>query len=152
MFKWDPIYPWITKGLLKSIKTKNKLYKECKKRPTERRITKFKEFRNKLHNLIRISKRTFYNNKFQTSKNDMKKTWKTINNILGRKKSALIQAQFKNSHGENISDPQLIANDFNDFFVNIGPKLASKINSWQRISRVFKRPNRKKCFLISSNR
>ena len=46
----DLIYPWITKGLLKSIKTKNKLYKECKKRPTERRITKFKEFRNKLHN------------------------------------------------------------------------------------------------------
>ena len=25
----DPIYPWITKGLLNSIKTKNKLYKEC---------------------------------------------------------------------------------------------------------------------------
>ena len=38
----DPIYPWITKGLLNSIKTKNKLYKECKKRPTESRITKFK--------------------------------------------------------------------------------------------------------------
>ena len=47
----------------------------------------------------------------------MKKTWKTINNILGRKKNALIQAQFKNSHGETISDPQLIANDFNDFFL-----------------------------------
>ena len=59
----------------------------------------------------------------------MKKTWKTINNILGRKKNALIQPQFKNSHGKNSSDPQLIANDFNDFFVNIGPKLASKINS-----------------------
>ena len=59
----------------------------------------------------------------------MKKTWKTINNILGRKKNALIQAQFKNSHEETISDPQLIANDFNDFFVNIGPNLASKINS-----------------------
>ena len=125
----DPIYPWITKGLLNSIKTKNKLYKECKKRPTERRITKFKVFRNKLHNLIRISKRKFYENKFQKSKNDMKKTWKTINNILGRKKNALIQAQFKNSHGETISDPQLIANDFNDFFVNIGPNLTSKINS-----------------------
>ena len=91
----DPIYPWITKGLLKSIETKNKLYKECKKQPTEKRITKFKEFRNKLHNLIRISKRKFYDNKFQKSRNDMKKTWKTINNILGRKKNALTQAQLR---------------------------------------------------------
>ena len=59
----------------------------------------------------------------------MKKTWKTINNILGRKKNALIQAQFKNSHRETISDPQLIATDFNDCFVNTVPNLASKINS-----------------------
>ena len=43
----DPIYLWITKGLLNSIKTKNKLNKECKKRPTERRITKFKVIKNK---------------------------------------------------------------------------------------------------------
>ena len=31
----------------------------------------------------------------------MKKIWKTINNILGRKKNALIQPQFKNSHNNN---------------------------------------------------
>ena len=54
----------------------------------------------------------------------------TVNNILGSKKNALIQVQFKNSHGENISIPQVLANDFNEvFLVNIGPKLASKINS-----------------------
>ena len=64
-----PIYNWITKGLLKSLKTKNELHKECKKLPTERRITKFMEFRSRLHNLIRTSKRKFYEKKFQKSKN-----------------------------------------------------------------------------------
>ena len=82
----------------------------------------------------------------------MKKTWKTINNILGRKKNALIQAQFKNSHGETISDPQLIANDFNDFFVNIGPNLASKINSTGKEYHEYLKEPIQKCFLISSNR
>ena len=32
----DPIYPLITKGLLNSIKTKNKLYKKCKKSGQQR--------------------------------------------------------------------------------------------------------------------
>ena len=78
----------------------------------------------------------------------MKKTRKTINNILGRKKNALVQAQFKNSHGETISDLQLIANDFNDFFVNIGPNLASKIHgTGKEYHEYLKDPIQKSVFL-----
>jgi len=59
----------------------------------------------------------------------MQKTWKTINNVIGRNKQSKVQSKFVNSKGENITNPQTISNDFNDFFVNIGPKLASKIKS-----------------------
>ena len=56
--------------------------------------------------------------------------------------------QFKNSRGENISYPQLIVNDFNDFFVNIGPKLASKINSTgKKYHEYLKDPIEKSVFL-----
>ena len=39
--------PWITNGLLKSINTKNKLYKEFINNPTQQRTQKFKTYRNK---------------------------------------------------------------------------------------------------------
>jgi hypothetical protein len=57
----------------------------------------------------------------------MKQTWKTINNIIGRGKKQQTQSKFKTDSDRNISDPQDICNCFNDFFVNVGPNLASKI-------------------------
>ena len=35
---------------------------------------------------------------------------------------------FKDSHGNKITDSNKIANNFDDFFTNIGTKLANKIN------------------------
>ena len=35
---------------------------------------------------------------------------------------------FLNNNNEEISDPKLIANKFNDFFVNVGPNLAKKFS------------------------
>lgn len=127
--KKEPLSPWITKGLLKSINNKNKLYKKYKKIPNDENLQKYKMYRNKLDSLIRKSKRQYFENKFNKSKNDMQKTWKTINNITGRNKQQKVQSQFVNSDGEKITNPQTISNDFNDFFVNIGPKLASEIKS-----------------------
>ena len=57
----------------------------------------------------------------------MKQTWKTINNIIGRGKKQSLQSNFKDESGKVLTNPQDIANSFNDFFVNIGPKLASNI-------------------------
>ena len=57
----------------------------------------------------------------------MRKTWKTINDIIGRNKRSKLQTNFINDQGHRISDPEIVSNEFNDFFVNIGPKLASSI-------------------------
>ena len=51
--KTIPQSPWITKGLLKSINVKNKLYKQYLLRLTGDHLPKFKTYRNKLNNLIR---------------------------------------------------------------------------------------------------
>ena len=53
--KTEPMFPWISKGLLKSINTKNKLYKRYVQKPSEERLNKFKTYRNNLNNLIRKS-------------------------------------------------------------------------------------------------
>ncbi len=57
----------------------------------------------------------------------MKETWKTINSVIGRGKKLIQPDKFKSDTEVNISEPAKISNEFNDFFVNIGPKLASKI-------------------------
>ena len=72
--KTEPMFPWISKGLLKSINTKNKLYKRYVQKPSEERLNKFKTYRNKLNNLIRKSKKEYYNKKFESVKNNLRKT------------------------------------------------------------------------------
>ena len=87
----------------------NKLYKRYIQKPSEERLKKFKTYRNKLNNLIRKSKKEYYNKKFESVKNNLRKTWKTINCIIGRNKRSNPQTKFTNSQGCTISDPQ---NDF----------------------------------------
>ena len=127
--KRDPRSPWITKGLLKSINTKNKLYKQYLSCPNDSNRQKFKTFRNKLHSLIRKSKRSYYFRKFNHVKNNMRQTWKTINNVIGRVQKPNLADQYRHDSGTIITDPSVISNEFNDFFVNIGPKLASHIHN-----------------------
>ena len=48
--------PWLTKGILKSIKTKNKLYANCYKQNNSNLISKYKQHSNKLTTIKRLAK------------------------------------------------------------------------------------------------
>ena len=118
---------WITRGLIKSSKTKEKLYKKFIKKPTRNNEQNYKKYRNKLNHLTRIAKKNYYCKKFCQAQNDIKSTWKTINQLLDKQKSkSSLPRSFLNDNNEEINDPNLIANNFNDFFVNVGPKLAKE--------------------------
>ncbi len=125
----EPSSPWITKGLLKSINVKNKLYKQYLETPSDKNLQKFKSYKNKLQTLIRKSKRKYYYSKFESAKNNMKETWKTINNVIGKQKKQTVQTNFKDKQNKILTDPVEISNRFNDFFVQVGPELASNIQS-----------------------
>ena len=62
-------------------------------------------------------------------KHNIKKTWQIMKNVMNKNRVKQIQAKFKLSDGSITSDKYLISEQFNDFFVNIGPKLAKKIPS-----------------------
>ena len=79
--------------------------------------------------LISKAERKYFFLKFEQSKNNMKQTWNTINNILGRGKKQSAYNKFKDENGNVFINPEDISNQFNDFFVNVGPKLASNIQS-----------------------
>ena len=58
----------------------------------------------------------------------MKKSWRTINETVARHKQCSelpTRFQFK---GETLTDPQRIADSFNEYFVNIGSDLSNKLD------------------------
>ena len=118
--------PWLTKGLLKSIKKKNRLYKQFIKTPNSIRESRYKIFRNKLTHVIRKAKRSYYESKFESAKNDLKLTWKLINEVINKRNNKpSIPTRFL-SDNETLTDPTKIAERFCSFFTNVGPTLAKK--------------------------
>ena len=103
--------PWITKGLMKSIKKKNIMYKQFLCSPTSSRECLFKNFRNKLNHLLRIAKREYYDNKLAEYKSNMKFTWRLLNEVINRRSSKgnTSPSTFRMADHE-ISDPIKIAN------------------------------------------
>ena len=122
------IQPWITQGILNSVKLKHKLYSRFLKNPSAINEKIYKQYRNILTNVIRQTKSDYFKNKFQQNKSDIKKTWDTINSLLKKSKTRNSSTSI-NCNGRLSKDPVEIANCFNDFFVEIGPTLASKINN-----------------------
>ena len=110
--------PWLTQGLLKSLKTKDKMYKKSIKTPSTENKFKFKQYRNKLNHLLRITKKIYYKSKFEAIKNNTRQTWALINEVINKKRSASILPDAFVHDNEEITDPVKIANNFNEYFTN----------------------------------
>ena len=119
--------PWLTKALLKSIKTKNKLYKKYLQVPTVDNSSLYKRYKNKFNHTLRLAKHRYYEKKLENAISNAHATWKTLNEVLNRKKSrAQLNTIFK-SDDQEISDPVEVANRFCSYFSSVGPNLAKKI-------------------------
>ena len=80
---------WMTSKLLNQIKLKNDMYVEWKSQSTSIDIYKssninFKTFERIVNKNIDTAKNIVYHDTFNSYKNNIKKTWKTINGTLGR--------------------------------------------------------------------
>ena len=63
--------PWLSNGLIKSIKTKNQLYVKYLRRPTLTNRLLYKQFGNKLNMLMRRVEREYYNKELLIHKNNL---------------------------------------------------------------------------------
>ena len=86
----------------------------------EVRSNNLKTFNKILKNSIRVAKKDFFKSRFERYKNDIKKTWITINGILNRHKKRNKFPEYFKINGETVSDKTVIANSLNSFFTNIG--------------------------------
>ena len=121
--------PWISPALLCSINKKNSLYRKLLKKHSKENIENFRKFRNILTRLLREAKRMYYENTFEKNKNDSRKTWNTLNEIINkRKKTNDMPLSFTDSCGRTVSGHE-IAQGFNEYFSTIGSELEKSIPS-----------------------
>jgi len=77
--------PWLTKGLLTSISKKNALYKKMLSTNNPSISAKYKFYRNKITYLKESLQQNYYRSKFENCRNDVKKTWKVIIEVISTK-------------------------------------------------------------------
>lgn len=119
-----PIKPWMTPGLVKCTRHRDKLQKKAKINPQNAILqltyTRYRNFCNKLLKNIKIEyeKQEFINNK-----NNTKGTWRTINKITNLKKNNLPPTELLKCS----TDPYKSLDQVNKYFADIGQNLADAI-------------------------
>ena len=124
--------PWMTNAILNSRKKKEKLFRKKIKCPTNENKQLFRNYNSAYTKIVRAARKKYYTDKFEQYSKDCKKTWENINEVLGRKKGNVDIPKIFHSNGKVISGNFEIAEGFNEFFVNIGPKLAKSIPNSSR--------------------
>ena len=120
--------PWITSGILTSIRHKNKLYTKYIKSKSPTLFEEFKKYRNRLTHLKEAAKRNYFHDLFKNSKNSSD-TWKCINQLLRKTKPKTTVPNTIHADGQVITSPQSICEKLNDHCVKIGEKLSDKLAS-----------------------
>ena len=124
----------MTNGILKSINTKDILYKKMVQASItnldvyDTLKTNFNTYKNILRQSIREAKKLYYNKTFLLYKNNIEKTWSTIKETLNRTNNTKDIPLIYNN-GAIIQDPTELANAFNSYFIDIGSNLADQISS-----------------------
>ena len=125
--KYSNRKPWLSESLRSSIKIKNKLYHISKRIPCVRNITKYQSYKNTLSRLLKKAEKNHYRDILMANRNNMRKSWTIIKNVIGKYKKAAIQKTFKLSDGTTTKNKKVISEKFNEFFINVGPNLSKAI-------------------------
>ena len=122
--------PWITNDILNKIKAKNKLfnrYTKCKNPVLKTDIfSLYKHHRNQLVEIIKLSKKDFYQNYFTENNKNLRKIWKGIKEIVNIKTKSHDLPSCLTVNNSNVTDPLQISNQFNSYFSSIADNILKK--------------------------
>lgn len=119
---------WINTDILKSIKDRDKAFREFKKYKTEEKYSVFKEFRNKTQSLIFNAKRDYFKDKLENDK-DSKSLWRSLKDLgmpskKGKGSASNIGLKID---GELCFDKFTVAEKFNSFYTTVASKLVERL-------------------------
>ena len=139
--------PWIAAGILKSISVKNRYYSKFLKTKDNVWYTQYKGYKDLLNHLIRKSKKVYYTSYFEKLKNNSKKVWSGINDIIQKQKKRS-QDFCLPINGKLTTNKKIIANCFNEYFTTVAQKLVDKMKPATKHCRDYlKTPNTKSFFI-----
>ena len=115
--------PWISNEIMGKMREKNhtfRKYLRCKDPPRKAKIYEhYKFLRNNLNNSLHLSKKSFYERYFSRNKDNLKKVWKGIREIVNIKSKNFDEPCCIQKGDETLSNPKPIANEFNNYFTSI---------------------------------
>jgi len=109
---FNAINKFMTPGLIVSRRTKNSLYATSVSDPTLLNINRYKAYKTVYQRVIRAAKKLYIANKIAQNASNPKKTWETLNELLGKNINLDAISQIK-VDGVTVNDPQKVANKFN---------------------------------------
>ena len=118
----------MSRGIRHSMKIRNKLYKQFIKsksnRTREMKQAVFKKYRNKIIELLQISRQSYYQKYFSDNKKNAKALWLGIHEIIYSKKSGKTNSPSSLLlNQKSVTNQQDMAENFNNFFTFIGKNL-----------------------------
>lgn len=84
--KTRKIKPWITAGIINSIRHRDNLKKIYIKNKSHENKVEYTQYRNMLYKLIRHTKNDYYKNKIENAQHNYKKIWQAINEASNTQK------------------------------------------------------------------
>ena len=140
---------WMTPGLIKSSKTKLKLYRKSIGKSKESREHKtFASYRNYYNKLKRITKQNYYSEQLEIYRNDTRQTWKLLKEVIGKTNNKSKISEIFKIDNTTTTNRTKIADGFCKYFSEIGPKTASNIPTSNKAFHEFlNTPNAKSIFL-----
>jgi hypothetical protein len=123
---YHKLQQFMTAGLLISRSTKNKLHKLSITDPSMANTQKYKNYKTIYSRVLRGAKKLYFKKKINDNIGNPKKTWDTLNELMGKAKKKDLIAQL-NINDVTETEPTKIANHFNSFFTSIGSKIANDV-------------------------
>ena len=116
--------PWITKGIKKSSKRKQRLYEKFLKNRIEKHELAYKTYKRLFESIKKHSKKLHFSNLILKYKNNIKKTWEVIKESIGKRNCH--DQNFPKKivvDGKDITDEELIAKVLISTLLKLDPNL-----------------------------
>ena len=112
--------PWITTGILNSLKNRNRIHRKVIKAKEQMRKTNFENkyrlYKTQLDKRLKASKSMQYWKFFEINKFNLRKTWEGIRHVINIKKTKGQNINALNNGDNIISENNKIAEKFNNHF------------------------------------
>ena len=117
---------WLTNDIVQLMRRRDKMYKEARRKKDPISWRKAIFLRNRVEMTIKNHKREKIKSELERTKDNPKKFWENINSLIGKKDKICLQ-QLHSEDGEKSYEGTELAVHINNYFAEIGSKLANDI-------------------------